>query len=113
MAIVQGERASRREFMAARLMQRAFQHIGATLRPILLASGNSEETVDLWIREQEAEVRTMRAKLYFKVSNKPKHSRCTEVLMYISGTVDLHLGRKEKGLMISSQQNNEEAPCAL
>ncbi|KIO32958.1 hypothetical protein M407DRAFT_18114, partial [Tulasnella calospora MUT 4182] len=55
-ATVQGNGASRREFMAAKLMQRTFQHIGATLRPVLLASGNSDETVDRWIREQEAEL---------------------------------------------------------
>ncbi|KAG8953838.1 hypothetical protein FRC04_001468 [Tulasnella sp. 424] len=63
---VQGDRVNRGEFIAAQLMQEDFSNVGATLRPVLLACGNPEETVDLWIREQEAEVRGMKAKLYLK-----------------------------------------------
>ncbi|KIO32959.1 hypothetical protein M407DRAFT_18115 [Tulasnella calospora MUT 4182] len=63
---LQGDRVNRREFIAAQLMQEDFAGIGGTLRPILVASGNPEENVDRWIREQEAEVREMKVKTYIK-----------------------------------------------
>ncbi|KAG8953841.1 hypothetical protein FRC04_001471 [Tulasnella sp. 424] len=63
---LQGDRVNEREFLAAQLLQLAFLKIGVTLRPVMLISGNSEEVVDQWIREQEAEVKAMNAKLYFK-----------------------------------------------
>ncbi|KAG8953839.1 hypothetical protein FRC04_001469 [Tulasnella sp. 424] len=63
---LQGDRVNRREFIAAQLEQEDFAGLGATLRPLLLASGNPEETVDRWIREMEAEVRGMKAKIYIK-----------------------------------------------
>lgn len=49
-------------------MKEDFAGIGASLRPLLVASGNSEEDVDRWILEQEAEVREMKVKTYIKVS---------------------------------------------
>lgn len=72
--IVQGDRVKRSEFIAAKLMQEDFASIGASLRPILVASGNSEEEVDRWIREQVAEVREMRVKTYVKVG---RYRACT------------------------------------
>ncbi|KIO32957.1 hypothetical protein M407DRAFT_241207 [Tulasnella calospora MUT 4182] len=63
---LQGDRVNRREFIAAQLMQEDFAGIGGTLRPVLVASGNPEETVDRWIREQEAEAREMKVKIYMK-----------------------------------------------
>ncbi|KAG8953837.1 hypothetical protein FRC04_001467 [Tulasnella sp. 424] len=63
---LQEDRVNRHQFIAAQLMQEDFAGIGATLRPLLLASGNSPETVDRWIHEQEAEVRGMNAKIYIK-----------------------------------------------
>lgn len=72
--IVEGDRVNRREFIAAQLIQEDFAGIGGTLRPVLVASGNPEETVDRWIREQEAEVREMKVKIYIKVNNiRPLH----------------------------------------
>lgn len=49
-------------------MREDFYRMGATLRPLLLMSGHFEETVDRWIRMQEAEVRDLTAKMYVKVS---------------------------------------------
>ncbi|KAG9048337.1 hypothetical protein FS837_000209 [Tulasnella sp. UAMH 9824] len=72
---LQGDRVKRSEFIAAKLMQEDFTSIGASLRPILVASGNSEEEVDRWLREQVAEVREMRVKTYVKVSKSPACAR--------------------------------------
>ncbi|KAG8974528.1 hypothetical protein FRC05_007160 [Tulasnella sp. 425] len=63
---LQADRVNRREFIAAQLQLEDFVGLGATLRPLLLASGNPEETVDMWIREMDAEVREMKAKIYIK-----------------------------------------------
>lgn len=65
---MQGDRVNRREFIAAQLIQEDFAGIGGTLRPVLVASGNSEEKVDGWILEQEAEVKEMKVKTYIKVN---------------------------------------------
>ncbi|KAG9048338.1 hypothetical protein FS837_000210 [Tulasnella sp. UAMH 9824] len=63
---LQEDRVNRREFIAAQLMKEDFAGIGGSLRPLLVASGNSEEDVDRWVREQEAEVREMKVKTYIK-----------------------------------------------
>ncbi|KAG8908667.1 hypothetical protein FRC01_007314, partial [Tulasnella sp. 417] len=109
---LQGDRVNRREFIAAQLIQEDFASIGRTLRPALVASGNPVETVDRWIREQEAEVREMKVKIYMKVNNirvstsVGLSAHLTFLLSWIA--VDLHLGREEE----SSDHPDQREPGA-
>lgn len=97
---MQGDRVNKRDFIAAQLLHRAFLEFGPAARPILLAAGNPEESVDRWIREQEAEVRAMRVKLYFKVRHTPRILVNVSTLIFVLGTVDFQLGREEERLSI-------------
>lgn len=99
--VVQGDRVNGRELLAAQLMQLAFLKIGVTLRPVMLISGNSEEVVDKWIREQEAEVKAMHAKLYFKVSGNSRKGFLIPKSWLTSSCltiVDFQLGCEEERL---------------
>ncbi|KIO32954.1 hypothetical protein M407DRAFT_241205 [Tulasnella calospora MUT 4182] len=60
------EPVNKRAHLAAELMREDFYRMGATLRPLLLMSGHFEETVDRWIRMQEAELRDLKEKMYVK-----------------------------------------------